>query len=148
MRGLILVAIALMSSSALSQDRYLCVPELATGFSFNKQTKRWSQGSFKIEEKFIVRKATSEDATWNAQNAPWVVMKLGQKIPTAWCKAGFDGDNLLCDGFEVFKFNKSNLRFLSGYIAGYWADDLSGKYEMNAEGANTPMIQIGRCSAL
>ena len=50
-----------------------------------------------------------------------------------------------------FRMNNKNLRFLVAYLVGYWLDDIPGdEFEPFPfpEGANTPNMQIGKCTSL
>jgi hypothetical protein len=60
-----------------------------------------------------------------------------------------------CEGFIEFGMSKTNLRFMAVQFTGYWNDVLNPKTvgkefrgEEFGEGANTPYMEIGKCSKI
>jgi hypothetical protein len=133
----------LLSTPALAGDSYICIADMATGFSFDKSRRQWSSANFKATGKYIVSKATIGENAWD-------VKEVGAPIPMSFCKNDFNEFGLLtCDGLFQFRMSKNNLRFIRTALIGYWNDDLKGsKGEFLKEGANEPSIEIGKCSPL
>ena len=126
------------SHIAYTQDAYVCITDKSSGFKFDTTTKKWDAATFRIdEEKFIIKREK------NNLKYPWKVSPVGQPYPISTCEKDFtDAGYLFCTGFEDFRFNKKNLRFMSAYLLGYI--DGAGQ----DEGKNTPAIKIGKCSPL
>lgn len=138
----------LVATSVWAQERYLCVAEMSTGFAFNKQNKSWHSTTFKTDEKFIVRKPLPADGA-GLQKSAWLIAKLGDTFPTSSCEKDFyNNETLFCEGLQTFKFSKKTMRFLSGYLIGYWSDDVGSTSQVFSEGQNTPNLTIGKCSPL
>ena len=102
-----------------AEERYLCVANKATGFSFNKASKSWVQTCFNVDsQKYILTKSKT--------NKKYVLefTQIGLKVPMCW-SAGFN-DNIDFAYFECLggelKFNKKTGRYLltqrEGYISG------------------------------
>jgi hypothetical protein len=121
------VACILLSTQACSES-YLCIPDRATGFGFNKYQKSWVPLVFNVEQKILLKKT----------DRGWEWSEFGSKYGKL-CGEMNEFGGLRCDLFfgEVL-FNKNSLRYLETYIAGY----VSG--EDNND--NTPSITIGRCT--
>ena len=145
------------AGSAEAQSSFLCITDHATGFAFNKSSKQWSSVSFKAGDKYIVSKITPETGK-PFDSLKWYVRKFGEPalpqigFPLSGCKEDFnDVGNLFCDGWVRFYLSKRNLRFFMVSHIGYWSDwpdELTGKNKSSVEGANTPYMEIGKCSPL
>src|SRR5688572_25953246 len=122
-QSVMFLSIAFVASSAQAQsESYLCVADQSTGFKFHKPAKQWRQTQFNTDEKFIIRRPNADDKRLYGANPPkWVVVRVGSKHPAAVCNEEFsEVGALLCQGFEDFRFNRKNLRYISTYTVGYW----------------------------
>lgn len=144
------------ASPALAETTYLCVPEKAVGFHFEKALQEWEPTTFKVAEKYVIMQPTLEDAVKDVQ---WVVKRVSNKGQVvAYCEHDFnDLGHLNCDLVAQFKFNRNTMRFLVIYSNGYWDDvpanaKLPGKdqrlKELYREGANVPYFEIGQCAPM
>ena len=133
------------SLPALGQElaaSYLCVADSAAGFSFDKANKTWRHANFRTDKKYILSRSKQPGVAWDVKD-------FG--VPVATCKSNFnDRGFLFCQGFGYeFRFNKNNSRFMIAYLIGYWSDSPVQKGSLSSdEGANTPSIEIGKCSPL
>jgi hypothetical protein len=131
--------LCLFSTVVVASDIYLCIGEMATGFSFGKN-REWKVSLFAEHDKYIVKKDTVSQKKWG------VYAFGGPDTPLAECHDGFDkAGSLICEegtGVE-FRMNNKNGRFLYFYYLGYWTDNRGDK--LFVEGENTPYIQIGKC---
>ncbi len=137
MRNLIATALLLLSSAANAAETtqaYLCIPEYATGFSFNKVAKRWQPSNFDLAGKKYLVKKTAKGWSWANFAYPDVADECGN-----FNKSGV----LVCDAFpEEVWFNRTNGRFQVFYFVGY-VGNLLGE-----EGGDNPNIAIGTCAPL
>ena len=135
--------IALLFCSSALAESYLCIADLATGFTFDEKTREWRQAKFKADKKYIISKNK------DGGNA-WMVKEMGKKFPNAWCGAGFNDVGWLYCGEKQadFRMNKENLRFLAFYPFGYWTTGTKGFDKPVREGEDTPFIEIGKCTIL
>ena len=140
-------SIAFIVSFAFSQvafsEQWLCVVDHATGFSYDKETKKWGETSFTTDQKYLISEATME------KEYHWLITQIGDKSPHYLCEKDFDGGgNLECSAvFGEFKFNKKNGRFLNAGLIGYYGfpgSELST--EIIDEVGDTPALEIGKCS--
>jgi hypothetical protein len=123
--------------AAVAQTQLLCISDQSTGFKF--QDGKWKIVSFDIDgEKFVVRQPSEDEG----QTAKWLIMKVGESIPQAWCDEDFSsGGRLTCVGLGTeWRINNQTLRFTYWYHVGYTDG-------VDAEG-NTPNITIGKCATL
>ncbi len=135
-----LVFIVFSVAAGAQADSYFCVADMATGFSFDKTTKTWKQANFDVSDnKYLFARSKDE-------NYKWDVTKIGDKVPTSFCKNDLGGTELLlrCLGIMDFYFSAKRLRFQVVYTYGYVIPDLLG----SKEGDNAPFITIGKCSPL
>jgi hypothetical protein len=129
-----ILALALLSyTGSVKGQTYLCVADMATGFSFNKSMKKWEAAEFDVkDEKYVLK----ED------NKKWTWTKVGEKFGDT-CDKGFtDAGYFRCDRLSTIYVNRNNLRFQLTKPTGY--PDSGGFGE--EEGGNTPYIEIGRCA--
>lgn len=132
-------------------DAYLCVAEMAAGLQFDKTANVWQGNTFRTENKVLVKRATAEQASvgWR-----WAVWRVGNDtLPDYVCKEDFDAKGFLwCQGFGEFRFNHTNLRFISTYTVGYVDDALAASTSTASrpreEGQDTPLVRGGKCSSL
>lgn len=132
-------------------ESYVCVADVAAGLKFDPTTKTWSGGEFVSTHKVVLKRAPPRLAT---QGFVWAVWQTGSDgLPEYGCKMDFDERGFLyCAGFGEFRFNKTNLRFVSTYIYGYVDDGLPGidplTERVRVEGQDTPVVRAGKCSPL
>jgi len=130
---------------AFAGDSYLCVADLATGFSYNKNLDKWEIVRFKADDsKYIVSKSKSEKWAWE-------IKEIGESKPISWCTNGFDKNGWLhCEGFINLDMNKQNLRFIEANMFGYVYYGIKDEKGKNVfpKGFGTPNIEIGKCSPL
>ena len=133
----------LLAAGAANAQSYLCVSEMAAGLQFDSVQKSWRSNVFTATSKFVVKRATSDEARvgWK-----WAVWALGRdSLPNFVCTEEFTGDGFLyCQGFGQFTMNRKNLRFISSYMTGFVDDGLSNP--SRTEGGDTPSVNGGRCS--
>jgi hypothetical protein len=133
-------AVGMLITGIAGAQSWVCVADHATGFKYDGN--KWNAAHFKTDEKFLVTKSD------NPKTAKWVVKKVGESFPTAFCEEDFTPSGALrCSGFEEFRFNKKNLRFMSLYAIGYVTDGI-GLEALGKEGQNTPALTIGTCAQL
>ena len=126
---------------AHGDEKYLCICEHATGFSYNASSKSWESAVFKADSKFIISQSDAEDCRFK-------ITRVGERYPEFMCKKGFSKDGYLyC--FDVFggefRFNKKNGRFLMTYLLGYFNAGPGLAFPTD-EQSDTPLIAIGVCS--
>lgn len=126
-------------------DAYLCVSRLVTGFSYDKTRHTWHGEEFRGERKYLVSRSAAAEAQWE-------VVQVGEVVPTAYCKEDFSAAGVLtCRGFDEFKMNRINGRFIHAYLVGYWTDAHDGLGQpapsLFKEGENAPFMELGECSA-
>lgn len=142
------VAAVLSLSAGVGQaaDAYLCATQMVTGFSYDEAGHGWRPADFKGGGKYLVSRSRVDGAEWE-------VVKVGDAVPSAFCKEDFSkAGTLTCRGFDEFKMNRINLRFIHAYLVGYWTDDHEGRRQRDPalfkEGENAPFLELGECSAL
>lgn len=146
----------MLSSNVAAEISYLCVSDRAVGFGYEKAIDGWVEVVFKTNHKFIVSKSSLNGFTWEAKD-------IGNKHAHMRCKNDFSeggivGNDIQTKGdlfchhavpsFGQMNMNKNNGRYLQIYPTGYWNDRKSKEGNYINEGANTPYIEIGKCSPL
>lgn len=126
----------LYSCNSISQSGYLCIPDLATGFAYQKNIDKWVTTKFNVSgEKYLLTK--NNKGIWEWRN-------FGEKSPGIYCEEDFNEYGYIsCSGFSQISFNNKNLRFLKIYKIGYVNKGIAGK-----EGEDTPSMEIGTCTPL
>ncbi len=142
MRALFGLVFVVFSVGVAAQDTsYLCMADQATGFRFDKTTKKWSAATFDVSsDKYIVARSKDESYTW-------VVTKVGDDQPLFYCKdnIGADDQILDCNLFDPsFHFDVRTLRFTAIRVQGYIVPSGHGRNEGDAE----PLMEIGTCAPL
>ncbi|CAN1517817.1 hypothetical protein MCEMSEM23_00987 [Rhabdaerophilaceae bacterium] len=133
-------------TSPPEQERWLCVTDAATGFSFDLESKRWRATHFRSEDKWIIRRPDENDISRlkrmrQAKTPQWIVAHFGGGQTGGFCSDDFREDELTCGiFFGQLKFNRKLLRFITTVDFGYVTP-------VEIEGTDTPYMQIGRCSA-
>src|SRR5687767_6516413 len=69
--------VALMSAPAMAAERYLCLPELSTGFKWSETEKRWNQENFSTD----VTKYLVEQSKVVGQEDSFIVKQIGSDYP-------------------------------------------------------------------
>lgn len=136
----IIIALAtfiLLPPLAFAGKQYLCVADKSTGFSYDKALKEWRPTTFEADSKYVISNP-------NDGHLAFVVRILGESWAMAKCKHDFnDVGVLFCGGSAMdFRFNRANGRYIMFHTLGYYSV-LPG----NQEDANTPYIEIGKCSS-
>lgn len=136
----------LQGTLAYAGDAYLCTTEMVTGFSFDKGEHGWQVAHFHSDSQYIVSRLPSDGTQWQ-------VVPVGEAMPSGFCKDDFSPDGVLtCRGFDEFKMNKANLRFIHAYLVGYWTDGRAGQPNRDPslfkEGENSPFLEIGKCAPM
>ena len=131
---LIITAAVASRADAQQPEGFVCITEQATGFAFNKEAKRWEPTNFRTHDlKYLLTKG----------KYGWTFKRLGQTGLDEMCREVGDSGLIRCDDLHAVTFNKKTLRFQAVYPHGYVMPPAG-----SPEGANTPGIEIGRCSPL
>jgi hypothetical protein len=132
---------------------YLCIVDQATGFSFDKKSKLWKPTNFAAGQKYVLKRVPNGALDkYNAviaggDHAVWGVWEFGDEtFAVAFC-----ADDVISNGYlwcrggsaVIVNFNLQSLRFQRTYT-GFYASDLS----VPEEHADTPVIEIGKCTAI
>lgn len=130
MKKIITVILLSISSIAVAQDAYLCVPSKITGFSYNNSTKSWEQTNFRVgDDKNLLKKVGNQ----------WEWRTFGKQSGMNCIQSSSSW--IHCDLFYgTVRFNKVNMRYVETYVLGY-ADGVKNN-------DNTPAVTIGTCSSL
>ena len=133
------IGIFFLLSVPVYAESYICIGEMATGFSFDKNKAEWKTTVFKTG-KFLLGKRSTE-------KHGWTLKEVGEPLAESICEDFNDQGVIRCDGFVQFHMNRENLRFIMVYLIGYWTDGLAGTSRIfGQEGKNTPHLMIGKCS--
>jgi len=123
-------------------ESYLCISDMATGFSFDKERGMWRDVAFTDGRKYLVVRSSENPSKWEVKTNE-------QPEPSAFCDNGFSSAGLMmCRGAIEFRMNRNSLRFIAAHLFGYWTADIpspSGEFQ---EGRFTPYLLIGKCSPL
>lgn len=130
----LIVFLAVASSPLHAEERYMCVPDHAAGFSFDQSSSTWKSVNLRAEnERYIISGETLSESALS-------IVSAGANYEECHSNKGFGSTNeayFECV-FGEFIFNKNTGRFLRTFTAGY-IDGLDNNQ-------NTPAILIGRCS--
>lgn len=143
------IAAMLCPPPAASQgDSWLCIPDRATGFSFDEGSREWRSTNFRISnDRFVLRRAKGnegKDYAWTSKDVVWLLFETGRSHPVISCPNDFVGNQITCFvPFHHFSFNRKSLRFQIIYPIGYVREDPS-----QDSNADTPNIMIGRCAPI
>jgi hypothetical protein len=120
--------------------QFLCVPDKATGFYYNRSTKEWDYAKLQTN-KFMISPAN------DGQNA-YTVTKIGAKDVPGSCKNDFNNAGVLfCRGWGTeIKFNRGNKRYVRVYWAAYYNVGIPGPFPETDEDSGTPLVEIGKCA--
>jgi hypothetical protein len=141
MKGSILVVILMMlSAPAYALDSYLCVPDMATGFIFDRTSQKWHPAQFNVSGKKYLLKRVAKGAVWN---------KFGSSDSADHCTDFNEGGYTFCTGLSNVTFNEKNLRYQLIYPIGYMSGGIAGPMnDLISALGDTPFIEIGTCSVL
>ena len=127
----------------MGADRYLCLPELSTGFRWSETAKRWNQENFATD----ITKYLVEQSEVVGQEDSFIVKQIGSDYPAHnSCKRRRTGDGsltplIVCGSIGyAFMMNVETLRYQEIYTIGF-IDGLD-------RSGDTPSLTIGRCSSL
>ena len=133
----------LFASAAAAAEQYICVPDKATGFHYDKGAEDWEVTRFKTDSKYVV--AAAKDG----RNAfTWTKIGSQNSTDVGYCKDDFNNVRMLfCDIFGgQIKFNRTNGRYIFVFYLGYYDVGIPGPISETDESSGTPMIEIGKCS--
>lgn len=155
MKKIIFLICLTFPSLAYSGEGYICIPDKATGFSFDKEIG-WKLANFIPNDKFVIIRPNKSDKERfkHLNNLAWVIKKLGDTGIEAPCEEASPINDMftgatVCEGLSTFKINFKNLRFLHAHLWGFYSDKLdSDNTAPFYEGKLTPYIEIGKCSPL
>lgn len=157
-RGRAALSVAAMAVTAAAHgEGYSCVASQVTGFHYSETDERWVPVNFPSESKYIVSRATTEQAAvkrWaqmvgHVGPVDWIVKKIGSHDVHAVCNSP-QKDNLLdalteglgvikCSGLmSEFMFNPTTLQFQNYLWGGY----------STMQTADDTALEIGECSKL
>lgn len=136
---------AMLLSTSIFAESYLCVTEMGAGLVFNKSTKSWRGAGLADDRKFILKQGDGV-----LKSFAWTITEMGEKNPFMFCDKDFEKSGTLsCNGTYQFRMNKESGRFLLIYEIGYWTDDKNAKAgELFREGDDTPHMLGGKCSSI
>jgi hypothetical protein len=122
-------------------EQYLCVPDKATGFAYNKNTKEWDTTEFKTSQ-FVI-------APVKGGKPAYRVTDIGDESLPGYCDKDYNEAGILfCYVYGGdLRFNKVNGRFLRVFVHGYYTVGIPGPINETDDDSGTPMIEIGKCSA-
>lgn len=132
MKKIITLAAFLAAPSLVSaQTAYLCMPNGASGISWNASTKKWGHANFNVKNIKYLLKKTDAGWEWSTFGKSFS-QKCGEISASGILDCAIIGGQL--------RFNKQNLRYLNTYIYGY--------IDGGDNNDNTPGIEFGECSPL
>lgn len=135
-----LILLSALTTTA-NAESWLCVADQTTGFAF--KDGKWISGEFDTSEaKHIIRPLQEGDFGYGQQDFTHGVFVPEKPGNIQWCRKA-DGEEfyLRCRGFGELHYSNKTGRYLKTYPFGYVKGDDIG-------GADTPHIEIGRCSEL
>ena len=153
MKGLIFLGFVLMlNSSAMAAETYLCIPDMATGFAFDKASQKWHPAQFKVSGEKHLLKRVANGATWNEFGSTLPPIQFQCSDFNEW------GSTFCSTPGATITFNEKNLRYQYIYPGSYITHGLPvpPKYSgvekdwitSMLHTPDTPSIEIGTCSNL
>ncbi len=139
----------LLTTQASAEESYVCIADLSTGFKLNTITKQWETANFRTDNKYLISREKRGNMNW-----VWKGKKFGEEYSDFFCEEDFnDHGYLTCSGIVgKFIMNKTNLRYsLYTHIGFVTANIMNDKGEMvnkESDGADTPYMEIGKCSSM
>ena len=123
---------------------YLCIADMATGFVY--ENGRWQRTNFDVSgNKYILRQPKKSDPE-PLSDSPWLWGRFGQKYLLGICDETDEYGDMECSeggGAAELFINLSSLRYQLYYQYGYVH---SADFKDTRD--DTPLIEIGKCSAL
>lgn len=131
-------------SSVVAGDQWLCIPDRAIGFVYNEVKQKWTEASFKVEEKrWIISESESAGYAYEVNRFG----KDNLDLTSLYCKEDFSEYGYLsCDGAGELRFNRDNLRYIKTYTLGYF-NVLPDVNKIADADSDTPSMEIGKCSS-
>ena len=118
-------------------DRYQCISEAASGFSFEPSTQKWVRKHFDTHSRWVIQ----FDKIWNKL----AVFEAGRSSSVFRCEERSPTSTLFnCTGLGEFSFNFANGRFIVRGFHSY----LFPEYRGEKEGDSDEWIEIGHCKPL
>ena len=143
--GLTALLLAMSNTAALAAEGFVCTSEHSAGVTYSKTTRLWSGGALRATGKLLIARPSLEQSK---AGLSWIVKDIQQNLAVLACTNDFNAKGYLqCKGFGELTFNRVNLRFLRTYTSGYVTDGIE-ESRWGEEGANTPMVEIGKCTPL
>ena len=141
-----LFAWVFMYTTAISEERYLCVADKTTGFLYDETTKEWVSYDFITKYKYIISPNLEDKKLWlfgESQDFAFMVTEVGKDLPLTLCKSGANDVGILfCWAPHVeFNINIKSGRYLKTHSYGYYNQD-----ESNDDNSSNPHMEIGKCS--
>ena len=128
--------------------QYFCNADEITGYYF--ENGKWGVANFNSPPKYVFKETVSPDRgpTWGPGEKIWELTEVGDSFSIARCSdwtTNMNGQRertaiIECHGIYKMKFNKTSLRFLLSYFAGY--------IDGTDDNRDTPYLAIGKCSPL
>jgi hypothetical protein len=136
-------ALLITTAPALA-EQYLCVPDKATGFFYNKDAKEWQSITLKTSQFVVISPSKNPKVAYSLTG-----IGKPKGLPGGFCEKDFNDMGLLfCTtlGGEV-KFNRVNGRFVRTYVFAYYTVGLPGPLNETDENTGSLWIEIGKCAA-
>jgi hypothetical protein len=137
----IAAALVLTFASPALAEQYLCVPDKATGFFYNKNMKEWQTTTLNVSQ-FVISPSTDRKFAYRVKD-------MEEKALPGYCDKDFNEAGILvCETFGGdLRFNKTNGRFLRVFEGAYYTVGIPGPFKESDEDSGTPMIEIGKCTS-
>jgi hypothetical protein len=129
---------------AANADSYICTAERSIGFKYNKNSNKWEEAKFDVDEKrYIVTREKSQKV---GRKVAWTVKEYNQQETALICEDDFNPfGNLFCGG-GIFRMNRFNLRYIYTLIGYYNSNIIDDKGRViSHEGGRGTFIELGSC---
>jgi hypothetical protein len=124
---------ALLTQGALAESSYICVPDEAVGFTYDRASHKWNDTRFNVaDKKYVVSHGLRG----------WEWYEAGSSMPLAVSCVSNSAGFINCGGHEDIQLNTKSLRYQIVDSIGYTANP-SSRFP---EGWRTPRIEIGTCA--
>ena len=130
-------------NDSMEEERYLCVPEMATGFKYNSNTKSWESVNFKVNRKYLISKGKPPKDLISGEyskQSGLVIKIVGDELNICrdMSEAGFARSGFVnFDCFHgEFLVNQNRGKYIRTFRRGYVIGDET----------TTPFMEIGKCS--
>lgn len=125
--------VALLTQSALAESSYICTPDEAVGFTYDRASHKWIDTRFNVAGKKYVVSRGFRGWEWHESDSSMPIA-----VSCEVNSAGF----ISCGGHEDVQLNTKSLRYQIIDPVGYTANP-SSRFP---EGWRTPRIEIGTCT--